>query len=66
MGRWEGGSGGRGHILMADSCCCMQKPAQHFKAINLQLKKKKTSKKEARRSEHFLSFSPHLFYLKFI
>ena len=47
-----------------------QKPAQHFKAIILQLKNKQ--KKEASRNEHFLSFSPqfifppHLFYLKFI
>ena len=54
MGRWEGGSGAGRHILMADSCCCMPKPAQHFKAINLQLKKKKQAKK--RQEEMSTSF----------
>ena len=44
-GRWEGDSRGRGHLPMADSCWCRQKPLQYCIAIILQLKIKYSFKK---------------------
>ena len=38
---WEGGSGSRGHVLYLQvTHVVWKKPTQHYKTINLQLKKK--------------------------